>query len=174
MTPTDYSSFASNLNEPLRIRLVTQQQARHIIEWRYPPPYDIYTIAQEGDGEPEVAKHVEYLMNSATNCHTIVDRHEELIAFCTFGKDAQVPGGEYSSSALDIGLGVHPDLIGRGHGSEIVAHVLSYALQTFAQSQYRVTIAAFNVRAQRVWQNNGFHDVFQGDIEISKYILVPK
>jgi ribosomal-protein-alanine N-acetyltransferase len=79
-----------------------------------------------------------------------------LIGFCTFGQDARVPGGDYAASALDIGLGVRPDLTGKGHGTEIVTAVVDFAMRTFEPQRLRVTIAEWNTRAQRVWERNGF------------------
>jgi hypothetical protein len=36
------------------------------------------------------------------------------IGFCCFGPDAQLRGGDYHEPALDVGLGLRPDLVGKG------------------------------------------------------------
>jgi len=70
-----------------------------------------------------------------------------------------VPGGDYSDEALDIGLGVRPDLTGRGQGLTFVQTVLAFAQKQYTPAAFRVTIAEFNKRALRVWQKAGFRAV---------------
>ena len=77
-------------------------------------------------------------------------------AYCCFGKEARVPGGNYREDALDMGLGVHPFHTGRGMGITYVGAVLEFAQNNFGQERYRVTVASFNKRALRVWSNAGF------------------
>ena len=79
-----------------------------------------------------------------------------MVAFCCFGEDAQVPGGDYSAEALDLGLGVRPDLTGQGQGQVYIQAVLDYARRHYAPRSCRVTIAGFNTRAQRAWTKAGF------------------
>ena len=58
--------------------------------------------------------------------------------------------------ALDIGLGVRPDLTGKGRGSDYLNAVIDFAQRTYGPERLRVTIAAFNTRARRVWEGAGF------------------
>ena len=53
-------------------------------------------------------------------------------------------------------MGIRPELTGQGRGASFVLAVLDFARNAFAPGQFRVTIAAFNKRAQRVWEKNGF------------------
>ena len=129
-----------------------ESDARQIVCWRYPPPYDIYNLT---DGEEAIL----YALDPKNRFFAIVDEREELVGFCSFGQDAQVPGGDYGIDALDIGLGIHPDLTGCGRGIHYVERVLEFAKQKFVPPKFRVTIAAFNKRAQKVWRKAGFHVV---------------
>ncbi len=61
--------------------------------------------------------------------------------------------------ALDIGLGVRPDLTGQGRGATFANEVIEFGKRTYAPARLRVTIAAFNHRAQRVWDKMGFKRV---------------
>jgi RimJ/RimL family protein N-acetyltransferase len=133
---------------------LTEEHARTIIGWRYEPPYDLYDL---GRGDPEAV--VEDLLRPDYAYHAILTSEGELVAFCCFGEDGQVPGGNYDSDALDLGLGVRPDLTGQGQGGDYVQAVLDFAQRTFSARAFRVTIAAFNARAQRVWQKAGFRPV---------------
>jgi RimJ/RimL family protein N-acetyltransferase len=122
-----------------------------MLEWHYEPPYDVYDLG--GGNVDDVVKD---LLDPAYAYHAILSPEGELVAFCCFGADAQVPGGDYAGEALDIGLGVRPDLTGQGRGSAFVQAVLDFAQRTWPSPAYRVTIAEFNARAQRVWQKAGF------------------
>lgn len=131
----------------VEIRPVTQPDVREFITWRYEPPYDGYNI----NGDPDEL--VAYFLGSSVECHTLVD-DGELIGFCTFGSDAQVPGGDYFQNRLDVGMGIRPDLTGQGNGASYVAAVVDHALTK--SPSLRVTIAEQNARAIRVWEANGF------------------
>lgn len=81
---------------------------------------------------------------------------EGLIGFRSFGPDGRVPGGVYDSSALDTGGGLRPELTGRGLGREAISTGLAFGVRQFAPPAFRMTIAAFNVRAQTVVRRLGF------------------
>lgn len=122
-----------------------------IAAWRYEPPYDLYNLEH-----PPTAEAVAYFLDPTYAYHEIQNEAGELVGFCTFGIDAQVPGGDYSVDALDIGMGIRPDLTGRGLGATFASAVITFAVAHYAPPRLRVTIAAFNQRAQRVWQRLGF------------------
>ncbi len=52
-----------------------------------------------------------------------------------------------------------PDLVGQGHGKTYAEAVATFGAHCYQTSQLQVTIAAFNRRAQRVWQQLGFETV---------------
>lgn len=139
-----------------QFRPVTTADAQQFVRWTYEPPYDMYDMVNDLDNPNLVEAAVNYFVDPAIDCHVLVDGSDDVLAFCTFGEDAQVPGGDYSLEAVDIGLGVRPDLTGRGLGQRFVTAVIQFAIQTFAPEYLRVTIAAFNRRAQRVWLRQGF------------------
>lgn len=128
---------------------LTKSAAREIVTWRYEPPYDIYNL----DNSEET---INYLLDEQYHIQAMRDENNSLVGFCSFGVDGQVPGGDYSADALDIGMGIRPDLTGQGRGGNIVASVLDFAQRKFNTNTFRVTIAAFNQRAQRVWEKNSF------------------
>jgi ribosomal-protein-alanine N-acetyltransferase len=82
-----------------------------------------------------------------------------LIGFRSFGADGQVPGGLYDDSALDTGGGLRPELTGRGLGRAAIGTGLEFGRERFAPPAFRVTIATFNVRAQRVVTALGFRNI---------------
>ena len=135
--------------------------AREIVRWRYEPPSDIYNL--EGSEES-----VQYALDPQYNYFAMRVENGELVGFCSFGEDGQVPGGDYSADALDIGMGIHPEYTGRGLGGDFVSAVLDFARERFRPTAFRVTIAAFNQRAQQVWEKNGFKPVQSFTHQISK------
>ncbi|WP_242062997.1 GNAT family N-acetyltransferase [Nostoc sp. FACHB-145] len=122
--------------------------AEQLTNWHYEPPYQMYNSTSN----PTL---IEYLIDPQNAYYSILE-HDELVAFCCFGKSAQVPGGDYQREALDIGLGVRPDLTGQGKGRMYIADVLEFARLTFNLRFLRITVAAFNQRALRAWQKAGF------------------
>ena len=141
--------------------------AREITRWYYPPPYDIYNLVEN---EATIG----YAVNPKNNFFALEDEQGKLVGFCSFGKDGQVPGGDYCTEALDIGLGLRPDLTGRGRGIEYVKNVLVYAQKMFNPIRFRVTIAAFNKRAQKVWRKAGFDLVgrFQHEESRREFVIL--
>jgi ribosomal-protein-alanine N-acetyltransferase len=146
-----------------------ETSAYTIVSWRYEPPYDIYNLLN-----PPGEEDIQYLLDPQNAFHRIVDESENLLAFCSFGQDGQVPGGDYSTHALDIGLGLRPDLTGQGRGLIFVNAVLDFARHTFAPTRFRVTVAEFNQRAWRVWEKAGFRrvQIFQKDGGGQNYIVL--
>ena len=130
---------------------VSEEEVRLFLTWAYEPPYDIYNM-----GILDEFDEMGYFLDPANRFHSITSEDGDLLAFCSFGRDAQVPGGNYRFEALDIGLGIRPDLTGQGQGINYANAVVDFARRTFAPPAYRVTIAGWNKRARRVWEKAGF------------------
>jgi [ribosomal protein S18]-alanine N-acetyltransferase len=150
---------------------LAEKSAQAILQWHYPPPYDFYNLTAS-----ESENSLFYLLDPSNAFYGLFDAEEHLLAFCSFGLDGQVSGGDYRLPALDIGLGLRPDLTGQGHGSEYVKAVIDFAQQTFRPTQLRVTIAEFNARALRVWEKAGFRrvQVFQGGLANTSFVILLK
>lgn len=132
-----------------------REAALDILAWRYPPPYDVYGL----DADPAQREGNVTFMLDPTNRFYVMREGGQLVAFCTFGAAAQVPGGEYGGDCLDIGFGLRPELTGQGHGQLYVSAVIRFACRAFLPLSLRVTVAEFNLRAFRVWQKLGFEPV---------------
>lgn len=129
--------------------------ARAVIQWRYEPPYDIYNLVTT-----DCDAQVRFLADPRNHYYAMVySPDDDLVGFCCFGVEAQVPGGDYTEAALDIGLGVRPDRTGCGLGQAFVEAVIAFGRERFGAPVLRVTIAEFNARALRVWERAGFERV---------------
>ncbi|MBK9123274.1 MAG: GNAT family N-acetyltransferase [Chloroflexi bacterium] len=133
-------------------RPLTRAFVAESLTWRYEPPYDVYNAYVSAAREAEVI--ATYF--SGESAFRQIEMYGVPIAIASFGLDGQVDGGDYHDEALDIGLGVAPGMTGKGLGTGIVRSVVGFAERTFSPPALRVTIAAFNLRAQRVWEKNGF------------------
>jgi RimJ/RimL family protein N-acetyltransferase len=131
-----------------------ESAARAISNWRYEAPYEVYSMDRE-----DAAQLVSAFLKPEYAYYAIIDRAGALAGYCCFGADAQVPGGNYDNPALDVGMGMRPDLTGQGLGATFVSAVLRFARQEMTPTEFRITVAEFNERALRVWQKAGFQPV---------------
>jgi RimJ/RimL family protein N-acetyltransferase len=137
------------------LKPITPDDAQAISRWRYGEPYSIY------DGDPAS---IASLLEPRFLYHSVYDEREELAGYFCFGEDARVPAGRRlgvydREEALDVGLGMRPDLAGRGLGEDFVRAGLRFARDTYSPSAFRMTVAAFNRRAIQVYERVGFETV---------------
>jgi GNAT superfamily N-acetyltransferase len=136
---------------PFTFNPLNQEAARQVLAWTYPPPYNVY------NEDPERLEQVVVeVLRPDYHYYSIAEDEDPLVAYCCYGLDARVAGGDYALDALDIGLMVRPDLNGQGRGTLFAAAVVDFARRTFPDRRWRVTIASFNLRAQCVWREVGF------------------
>jgi len=129
---------------------ISEENARKITTWRYDPPYDLYDLGPEN---------ISGFMNPEYYYHHILNENGNLVGYCCYGVDAQVPGGEYlvnMPEILDIGVGMKPNLTGAGRGYDFVSAILAYGNERFHPVRFRATIADFNQRSLKTFQNLGF------------------
>ncbi len=138
----------------LTFQPLQMDHALAILYWRYTSPYDCYNF--EADNLQE---DLCYLLNPENAFYAILNPKGELEGYCSFGSDGQVSGGDYRIAALDIGMGIRPDLTGQRYGEQYAQAVLNYTVSNYGVQKLRVTIAQFNKRAQRVWEKLGFEQV---------------
>ena len=137
------------------LKPITRDDAHAISGWRYEEPYSIY------DGDPSS---VEGLLQPRYAYHSVYDERGDLVGYFCFGEDAQVAAGRRLGlyeiePALDVGLGMRPDLTGRGLGEEFLRAGLRFARETYSPPAFRLTVATFNRRAICVYERTGFETV---------------
>lgn len=96
--------------------------------------------------------------------HSVHDEGGGLAGYFCFGEDARVKTGRRlgvyeRERALDVGLVMRPDLAGLGLGTEFVLTGLQFAKGAYSPPAFRLTVAASNQRAVRVYQRVGFETV---------------
>jgi aminoglycoside 6'-N-acetyltransferase/ribosomal-protein-alanine N-acetyltransferase len=101
--------------------------------WRYEPPYDFY----DDDGEPVLNPERFY----AVRCD------DGIVGFFYV---------ELRDEKVFYGLGMRPDLTGRGLGLEFVRLGLDFVHEQFPGRLVILDVAEFNVRARTVYERSGF------------------
>ena len=74
---------------------------------------------------------------------------ETLVGFVCTGAAARVPGLDADPSFIDVGVGMSPDLVGQGRGSEFGEAVLEHLARRCPGQSLRAVIQAWNARSLR-------------------------
>jgi RimJ/RimL family protein N-acetyltransferase len=114
----------------------TQELLREIEQWRYETPYDFY----DGGAEPVLNPERYFAARDADGA---------LVGFYYF---------EQRGDVLEYGLGLRPDLTGRGHGPAFFRAGLEFGRERFRPSRIVLAVAAFNRRAITVYDSGGFEE----------------
>ena len=77
----------------------------------------------------------------------VLDELEDPVGFFAFRR---------AEDAVEVGLGLRPDLTGRGLGLPFMLSGLEFARQRYAPARFRLKVATFNRRAIRVYEQAGF------------------
>ena len=120
----------------VKITPLRAAEAAVLDAWRYEPPYDFY------DGEDEPVQNPERFFVVRADAG-------ELVGFYYFDE---------REDAVEIGLGLRPDLTGRGLGLQFFRDGVAFARRTFRQERVVLNVAAFNERAIKVYERAGFHE----------------
>jgi len=127
------------------VRPLTDADRRAISTWHYPGELAIYDPGA-GAFDLHPPDHV-----------ALASENGELLGYGTLGQEAQVPGGLYDGDAVvDVGLGLHPDRIGSGHGRTALSSLLAHAAEHLDARRFRATVASSNARATAFVLGAGF------------------
>ena len=130
---------------------ITAPEATTVLSWRYT---DVAVQLQPNADDFE--EDLQALLLPEFHYYAMRDAAGDLVGFCCFGEDAQVAGGNYALPALDVGMGLRPDLVGQGRSQGFLQAVLEFGNALFAPEMFRSTVAAVNQRSQRMFARAGF------------------
>ena len=134
-------------------RPFTAEEARDVAGWAYPPPHDLYDC-DPGNTAPFTTRGPD-----GEGYYPAVDDDGRLVAFAVVGAEARVRGQDPADGVVDVGMGVRPDLTGRGLGSTLLPQVVALAVEVTGATAARVAVAAFNERSLALCRSAGFRDV---------------
>jgi ribosomal-protein-alanine N-acetyltransferase len=126
-----------------RVKDMDRAAAEAIAGWRYEGPYSFYDMDADAGDLGEFLDE----SNWADVYFSVLDERNEVVGFFEF---------KWAGDELEIGLGLHPDLTGRGLGGEFMMVGLDFARRRYRPRRFRLAVAAFNERAIRVYERAGF------------------
>ncbi|GAA0381753.1 GNAT family N-acetyltransferase [Bacillus horti] len=138
-----------------KIKQLSLAEAKEIALWQYEHPYSLYNLSEDPED-------IDELMDGSY--YSVRNLEDKLIGFFCYGQSAQVPAGiregKYlDHTALDIGLGMKPNLTGRGLGSSFLSVGLEFATGIKEFQRFRLSVAAFNRRATSLYEKTGFKPI---------------
>jgi [ribosomal protein S18]-alanine N-acetyltransferase len=152
--------------QALHVRPLEPRDAEAVAAWRYQGPWSIYD-PHPGD-EP---------ISAVAGYDAVVDDAGSLVGFVCVGQEARVPGLTEADGTIDIGVGMHPDLVGRGLGRRFGAVVLDHVRGRYGDRPLRAVVQGWNQRSLRLARSLGFrdagtHSCVQDGKQVSYVILV--
>lgn len=127
----------------LRIEKMDQQAAEEIADrWKYGGEYAFYDMTADPEDYAEIISPEK--------------RGERYFSVFSGSALAGFFCVEREGAAVELGLGLRPDLTGQGLGQAFLRTVLRYVEERFAPEAVRLSVASFNRRAVKVYERAGF------------------
>lgn len=129
---------------------MTEQEARTVSEWRYPPPYDVYRWPAWADmlrdgrefADADIRREQYIAVRDADNA-----ANDELIGYVQlFPLDR----------AIRVGIGLRPDLCDKGLGPAIIKLAVAEAARRKPGAEIDLEVEQWNKRAIRAYEKAGF------------------
>ncbi|MCM3270346.1 GNAT family N-acetyltransferase [Paenibacillus elgii] len=130
-----------------KFSMLTQEQAEIIaFDWHYDGEYSFYNMEADKEDLDEFLNPEE-----RGNSTFAVTKENELVAFLSIS--------EVTDTIFDIGLGMRPDLTGKGNGTEFLRAGINFIQSEFKPEKITLSVATFNQRAIKLYRKVGFKDV---------------
>ncbi|MFI6172865.1 GNAT family N-acetyltransferase [Nocardia sp. NPDC051052] len=128
------------------MRPLTHSDAHQVAGWQYDGPWDIYNLIATDD-LPTAADGYSAVTDSATG---------RIVGFFCTGPEARVPGLDEDLDVIDLGVGMDPRWVGKGHGMAFGGTVLSHLRRDHPSTPVRAAIQAWNGRSRQLVRQLGF------------------
>ena len=128
-----------------KIALLTQANADQIArEWHYNDMYSFYNM----ENDPEDLEEIITPKLRGDKYYQVVDDQDELVGYFCLER--------LSEGKVEVGLGLRPDLTGRGLGLNFITEIEAFIQNNFNYRIIVLSVASFNKRAIKVYQRAGF------------------
>lgn len=134
----------------LEVRQIRPAAAHIIQTWRYNGIMSRYSITANEETHRRMCQH-------DGGYWQVRDAQGSLYGFVVLGAHAQVAGIEYPAPAVDIVIGLRPDLIGQLRGLALCHVAIAHAQSCYPDKTLRASIPAAHGAALAVWQRAGFY-----------------
>lgn len=150
---------------------MSRADAEAILRWRYAPPYETYNAPA---GEPVDVDALAEMLDARSPHFGMRlalgpgGESREPAGFFAFGSSCEVgdepdappePHLLRADGSITIGLGLRPDLTGRGLGLAFVEAGLALARERYQPAVFRLFVYAWNLRAITVYERAGFRAI---------------
>jgi len=139
---------------PFKLVPMTERHAAAIASWRYPQPYERYNsepwerLSVEGIGMADPVIREKQFRS--------VLRHGDLCGFAQWFPLYAEHTQDAAPSIIRLGVGLRPDLCGRGLGADFVAFIAEETAKQHPGAAIDLEVAADNLRAIRAYERAGF------------------
>ena len=114
-------------------------------DWKYDGIYSFYDMTAD---EEDYAEFVDENLRNKNDYFEALE-HDELIGFFCVIQEG---------NSIEIGLGLRPDICGKGKGKEFVRQITDYIENNYKFDKLVMNVAAFNQRAIKVYRSCGFKE----------------
>src|SRR5215211_110459 len=118
---------------------MTDEEAQQIAGWRYEPPYDFYDWVADPD---DLAGLLDP-RRRGEDYFSAFDEEGALVGSFKFKRDGKV---------VEVGLGLRPELTGKGLGRGFLLAGLDFAREAFAPDIFRLSVVTVTERANKVYE----------------------
>ncbi len=127
----------------MTIKKMEQSEALEIAErWKYDGEYAFYDMT----ADPEDYEEIVTPEKRGNRYFSVFDGDELAGFFCV----------EQEGADVEIGLGLRPDLTGRGRGGAFLEEILWFVRENYSFEKIKLDVASFNQRAAKVYERAGF------------------
>lgn len=123
---------------------MTAADAELVAGWRYDGDWAVYD-------QPSVSAFLDQLP-----LYFVVEDDSGPVGFLCIGAAARVGGMTEQTDMVDLGVGLRPDLTGRGDGTEFGAIVLRFVGERFPGMAVRASVQSWNTRSLSLTRSLGF------------------
>jgi ribosomal-protein-alanine N-acetyltransferase len=124
---------------------LTQEHAEEIAdEWKYPDEYSFYDMTADVEDYEE-----------------IIDPQKRKDSYFQIVEDGQLIGFfalTQSCNSMELGLGMKPELCGRGMGMVFMRKIEDFIMQSYDVDMLTLSVAEFNKRAVSLYHDMGYVD----------------
>ena len=129
-----------------KIAMLSQKNALIIADkWHYNGQYAFYDMKNDQEDYDEIISP----QLRKNNYFQVLDEDDNLVAFFCLDPDKK-------KEQVEVGLGLAPDLTGRGLGSEFMSVIENYVKNNYDYQVIILAVADFNLRAIKVYQTAGY------------------
>ncbi|GAE26689.1 acetyltransferase [Halalkalibacter wakoensis JCM 9140] len=129
-----------------KFSVLTQEQAEIIaFNWHYDGEYSFYDMEADQEDLDEFLN-----LKDRGNSTFAVTKGNEMVAFLSIRK--------VTDRIFDIGLGMRPDLTGKGNGIEFLRACIHFIQSVYKSGKITLSVTTFNHRAIKLYRKVGFKD----------------